>query len=175
MKRCFGCEQENPDNLTFCGFCGSPLKLGDFLSRKVSEQLSATIRDRSVMETESSIKVFEKAWGWVRTVLSIVAVLVAILGAGILWKASDLWSSVDKAKQAVQATADASKQQIQQSSANSVQTINTAANSATNASTNASAEIDKQSKAATHETAQLKSEVGHTRTDLKRPTSCVPK
>jgi hypothetical protein len=185
MRRCFGCEQENPDNLTFCGFCGSPLKLGDFLSRKVSEELSTAVRDRSVLETESSIKVFEKAWGWVKTVLSIAAVLVAILGAGIFWKASDLWSGVDKAKQSVEATANSSKQQIQQSTISSEQNIDAASKRATEASTRASTQVNKQATDAIQQTSHLKSELsqqansvrteaGHARTELEAVNQLRP-
>lgn len=185
MKRCYSCEAENEGAPSYCGFCGSPLNLGDFLARKVSEELDIKIRDRDVMETESSIKVFEKAWGWVKTVLSIAAVLVAILGAGILWKASDLWSSVDRAKQAVQATATSSEQQIRNSSTTSLKAIGIAAANATDASNKASSEVNNQAKQAAQLTSHLKTdlnqqansvraEVGHARTELEAANRLHP-
>jgi hypothetical protein len=50
-----------------------------------------------VLETESSIKVFQRAWDWVKIVFAIAAVLFAIVGGGVVWKVSDWWSGVDKA------------------------------------------------------------------------------
>jgi hypothetical protein len=185
MRKCYSCEADNADTQTYCGFCGSPLKLGDFLARKVSEELATKIRDRDVIEMESSIKVFEKAWGWVKTVLSIAALLVAILGAGIFWKASDLWSSVNKAKQTVQSTALSSEQQIRQSSASSLAAIGAAAASATDASKKASSEVNNQAKEAVQLTSQLKTDlnlqansvradVGHARTELEAVNQLRP-
>lgn len=185
MKRCYSCEQDNGDTQIYCGFCGSPLKLGDFLSQKVSEELAAKIQDRNILETESSIKVFEKAWGWVRTILSIASLLAIFLGAGIFWRASDLWSSVNQAKQGVQKTALSTQQQIKQSSQASVQAINAAATNATNASDKASSEIHKQTNEAVRQTSYLKSdlnqeaasvrtEVVNARTELKAANELRP-
>lgn len=70
------------------------------------------VRDRDVLETESAIKVFEKALGWVKTVgYALGLVLAVVAGLGV-WKASDWWSSVNAAKQAVIETSSKAQNQI---------------------------------------------------------------
>jgi predicted amidophosphoribosyltransferase len=63
-KRCYQCERDNTADQAFCGGCGAALGLNDYICEKVEEQLRDAIRDRDILETESSIKVFERAWGW---------------------------------------------------------------------------------------------------------------
>lgn len=186
MRKCLSCEKENADAQTFCGFCGSPLNLSDFLSRKIAEEVEAKTRDRNILETESSIKVFERAWGWMKTVLSIAVGLAAILGIGVWWKASDLWSSVDRAKQAVKTASESTEQQIKESSAKSLKDINAAAVKATGASEQASSQINSQAKGAVRLTADLKkdldqqaasvhSDIGHVRSELSAAEELRPR
>jgi hypothetical protein len=61
-ETCFRCGAKNVNVQSFCGVCGSPLSLQEYISKQVSENLVATIRDRDVLESESSIRVFERAW-----------------------------------------------------------------------------------------------------------------
>jgi hypothetical protein len=156
-KKCYQCEQENPDHQSFCGSCGSPLLLADFLSKKVSEQLSATIKDRSVVETESAIRVFERAWGWVKIVGGIAAILLAIVGAGVFWQVSDFWSSVNKAKQSVSETARTTREQIDSSSEQFLTEIKNAAESAKQASDRTSNTAKQETDRITRLTAQTSS------------------
>lgn len=102
-KHCYKCGSENPDQ-AFCGACGSPLALDEFISTKVRDQVTESIRDRDVLEMDSSIKVFKQAWGWIKLIFGIAVGLLVLAGGGIIWKASDFWSSVDKAKQSVAET-----------------------------------------------------------------------
>jgi hypothetical protein len=110
-KTCFQCGIENPDQ-AFCGTCGSPLVLRDYISVKVNDRLTDAIRDRDVLEMDSSIKVFKQAWSWIRLIFGIAAGILILAGSGVIWKASDLWSSVDKAKQSVTDTANSSRTDI---------------------------------------------------------------
>ena len=98
MKR-VACGQDNPDQ-AFCGASGSPLSLAEYINKQVSERVAASVRDRNVLETESAIKVFERAWGWVKIVGGIAVALLAIVGGGVIWKVSD-WRAVDTAQQSV--------------------------------------------------------------------------
>ncbi|MCU1320374.1 MAG: hypothetical protein JWM43_23 [Acidobacteriaceae bacterium] len=167
MKRCHGCEKENDDAQTFCGFCGSPLLLGEFLTKRIRDELAAATQDRSLIETESSIRVFERAWGYFKLLLSVVAVAATALSVGVFWKAFDLRSSVNEAKQAVQNSASEAEGQIKTSSNTSVQKIDAAAKSATDASAKASSDVDVQVRRISKETAQMSSDVAKQTTSLK--------
>ncbi|MFI5098303.1 MAG: hypothetical protein ACHQT6_10055 [Candidatus Acidiferrales bacterium] len=113
QKFCYQCGKNNPDQ-AFCGACGSPLSLNEYISARVKTQLADTIRDRDVLEMDSSVKVFTQAWGWMKLIFVIVAALLVVTGASVFWKASDFWSSVDKAKQSVGDTAKKSGEEISQ-------------------------------------------------------------
>jgi hypothetical protein len=99
-KQCYQCGHHN-DGQGFCGACGSPLTLSEYFSKKVKEQLADTIRDRDVLEIDSSIKVFDQAWSRITRIFGIAVTLLVLAGGGVIWKASDFWSDVDKAKQSV--------------------------------------------------------------------------
>jgi hypothetical protein len=110
MPVCHQCGQDNPDQ-PFCGQCGSALALKDYISEKVKEQLSA--RDKSIAETDSAIKVFERALGWMKTVAWIVAIPLVIFGALGIWKVSDFWSAVNSAERSVNDLSTSAKGQMQ--------------------------------------------------------------
>ena len=127
--KCYQCGSDSSDQ-AFCGACGSPLSLNDYLSKKVRDQLADTIRDRDVLEMDSSIKVFKQAWDWIKLIFGIATGLLVLGGAGVLWKTSDFWSSVDKAKQSVIDTASLSKQDISKTLDVGKATINAASHDA---------------------------------------------
>ena len=87
LKQCYQCGHGNTDQ-TFCGACGSPLHLNDYIAKKVKDQLAETIQNRDVLERESSIKVFNQAWGWIKLFGGISIELFVLTGAGVVWKAS---------------------------------------------------------------------------------------
>jgi hypothetical protein len=45
LKQCYQCGHGNTDQ-TFCGACGSPLHLNDYIAKKVKDQLAETIQNR---------------------------------------------------------------------------------------------------------------------------------
>ncbi len=185
LETCFQCGGKNAEAQSFCGACGSPLCLKDYISRQVSENLVAAVRDRDVLETESSIKVFERAWGWVKIVAAIAAALLAIMGAGIFWKVSDWWHAVDSAKSTVTATANTARQQIQDSSNTSLASIQNASLAAQKASGQAATDakvqsqlISKTASETKHElsleSADVKSQVAATRSQLEAAQTLRP-
>ena len=95
-KQCHQCGNDNNPAQAFCGNCGSPLSLDEYISAKVRDQLSNTIRDRDVLEIDSSIKVFTQAWGWIKTIFGIAATLLVVAGGGVIWKVSDFRSGVEQ-------------------------------------------------------------------------------
>ena len=72
---------------------------------------------------DSSIKVFKRAWEWIRLIIGIPLGLPVLAAGGVTWKASDFWSGVDKAKQSVTDTAKKSSDDITRSSFQSKQEI----------------------------------------------------
>jgi hypothetical protein len=158
-RKCYQCERNNPADQAFCGGCGSALALNDYISKKVEERLRDAIRDRDVVETESSIKVFERAWGWVKIVGGIATVLLALVGVGVFWKVSDWWKSVDSAKQSVISTAATTRNEIGLSSAHSLQEITTASENARKASESTAADASRQSRELQRTTLQTKAEL----------------
>src|SRR5262245_24582804 len=122
LQQCYQCGQDNTDQ-TFCGACGSPLHLNDYVAKKVKDQLAETIQNRDVLERESSMKVFNQAWGWIKLFRGIAIGLLVLTGAGGVWKASDLWSGVEKAKQSVTDTAKKSSEEMAASSSQATKDI----------------------------------------------------
>jgi hypothetical protein len=163
-KRCYECGNENLDQ-SFCGACGSPLTLNDYISTKVKNQLSDTLRDRDVLEMDSSIKVFKRAWEWIRLIIGIAVGLLVLTGVGVIWKASDFWSGVDKAKQSVTDTAKKSSDDITRSSFQSKQEIFNALKEGKAAIVTASSDAARQAKALKETTVQTKADI------LKQATS----
>jgi hypothetical protein len=104
-KVCYNCGHPNIEQ-TFCGFCGSPLALNDYVTATVNGRLHDAIRDRDVLETESSIKVFEKALGWMKLLFGASGLALAIVGIVVGYQTWDFKKSADAAKQSV---ADAAK------------------------------------------------------------------
>jgi hypothetical protein len=120
VKQCYQCGHDNADQ-AFCGVCGSPLNLNDYISKRVKDQLVDTIQNRDVLERDSSIKVFDKAWGWIKMILFTAVGLLVLAGSGVIWKASDLWSSIDKAKQSISDIVKKSGEEISRSSSQVMQ------------------------------------------------------
>jgi len=165
-KRCFQCGNDNSDQ-AFCGVCGSPLALNDYISRKVKDQLSDTIRDRDVLEMDSSIKVFKQAWEWIRLIFGIAVGLLVLAGGGVIWKASDFRSGVDKAKQSVADTARKSSEDIAQSSSQSKQDISSALEAGKASISRAASEAARQSQALKETTIQAQGEISRQKVALR--------
>jgi hypothetical protein len=161
--QCFHCGGSNPDQ-AFCGHCGSPLALNEYISTRVKTQLAETIRDRDVLEMDSSIKVFKQAWDWIKLILGTATGLLILTGAGVVWKASDFWSGVNNAKQSVTDTARESTKEIADASSKSKQEISKALDGAKTDITTATNEAAQQSRSMKE--AALKS-----RTEISRDTA----
>ena len=116
-RQCYKCGQTNPAQ-AFCGICGSPLALDEFIRAKVDSQLTDAIRDRDVLETESSIKVFEKALGWMKLLFWVATVALAIVGVVVGYQAWDFTKGIEKAKQSVTEAARKSADDISGVSSN---------------------------------------------------------
>src|SRR5262245_51802584 len=111
LKQCYQCGHESVDQ-PFCGGCGAPLNLNDYIAKKVKDQLADTIQNRDVLERESSIKVFKQVWDWLKIFGAVAGILLVFIGVFFAWKVSDFWSGVDKAKQSVEDTAKKSSEEI---------------------------------------------------------------
>jgi hypothetical protein len=170
-RRCFQCETENPLEQPFCGNCGAALVLSEYISGQVSKELANAIRDRDILETESAIRVFERAWGWANLVMRILGVALALVVAVILtlagwvgWKEFDLVKTADNAKQSIEGTAT-----------KSIGEINTASNQAIDAtrtfSTNTVQLSNDVQKSATQTKAELRSEATSVRSDVAKSES----
>jgi hypothetical protein len=72
---------------------------------------------------DSSIRVFQRAWGWIKLIFGIAVGLLVLAGGGVFWKASDFWSGVDKAKQSVSDSAKRSADEITETSSKSQRDI----------------------------------------------------
>src|ERR1051325_10995449 len=76
-QECYACGKDNASQ-AFCGACGSPLALHDYIAKQVKDQVNETIRDRDVLEMDSSIKVFQQAWGWIKLIIGIATGFLVI-------------------------------------------------------------------------------------------------
>jgi hypothetical protein len=162
-KPCYQCGADNPDQ-RFCGSCGSPLVLGEYIAVRVKDQLTNAIRDRDVLEMDSSIKVFEKALSWMKLIFGIAIGLLILAGGGVLWKVSDLWSSVDKAKQSVTQTATSSRDDIGRVTSQSRQDVTTALDAG-------KATIKAAADDAARQSREMKNATVQSRTEMSQETA----
>jgi hypothetical protein len=158
----------NALNQTYCGHCGSPLGLKEFIAGSVGVEVAKVIRDRDILETESAIKVFERAWGWVKIVGGIAAVLLAIVGGGIFWQVSDWRSGVEKAKESVADSASTASKQISATSTESISEIKRTSKNATEASQSAAQNASQLS-------GELQATASHTKSELANEALAVKK
>jgi hypothetical protein len=142
-KPCFQCGKLNHADESYCGGCGAPLALNDFIAARVAVEVSTAVRDRNVLETESSIRVFERAMGWVQKVGAFSLVVLGLVGGGVLWKVSDWSKAVDQAKASVSQDAEAARSQIKGSSSSASSEITNASQRAVEESKTASAKLSK--------------------------------
>lgn len=100
--------------------------LKDYISGEVSKELASAVRDRSSIETESAIRVFEKAFGWATLVARVLAVpilLVITLVGWLGWKEFDLSKSAQNAKEQIERTADTARTDISRASQGSIDEV----------------------------------------------------
>ena len=157
-KKCYKCEHVNPDQ-AFCGVCGSPLVLDDFITAKVNDRLTGAIRDRDVLETESSIKVFEKALGWMKLIFLGATVALAIVGIAVGYQTWDFSKGAEKAKQSVADAAKKSGDDISLVSLQSKQDISKSLDAAKSDIKTASDNAIKQSQSMQSQAVQSKTEI----------------
>jgi hypothetical protein len=175
MQICYQCGREN-HQAKFCAACGSPLALNDYIAKNITEQLAA--RDRSVLETESSINVFEKAWGWFKLIGAIFVLLLTLLGAAVFWKVSDWRTTVDTAKQSVLDTSNAARKRIEgissQSSRDISATVVTAAQNIQGATSDAARATVQNKTELSTQTASLRKDIDATRSQLQAAGKLEP-
>lgn len=178
-RKCLQCEAENSPEQSFCGRCGAGLLLKDFVSQQVAKELAMAVRDRDMLETESAIRVFERAWGWARLVGRIVGVTLGVAIAIIItlagwvgWREIDLAKTTEGAKQSVITTANSASDQIKQTSSVSVTDIQKAARNATEANRQSAEDAAHLSKgmegAALQARAELRGEAASVRTEVSQ-------
>lgn len=107
--KCFQCSSANPAQ-AYCGNCGSPLDLAAFIRNRVDVELQQKTQMRDLVERESAVRIFEKAYGWAKMAAGVAVVVVLPLAAIGIYKWSDLFSTINSAKQNVsRSAADAEK------------------------------------------------------------------
>ncbi len=184
-RRCFQCREEARQDQTYCGKCGSPLVLSEFVARNVQEQLSASLRDRKLIETESAIRVFERAWGWVKIVGGIIGFILVLSGALLTWRVHDLNSAVTNAKDSVDSTSNQARDKIQENSSKALSSINQMSQKAEEASSQTtriaeqkSEDIRRQGAKASAqfdgEAASIKKEVDVARSQIRSASELQP-
>lgn len=163
QKPCFKCRHVNASQ-AFCGECGSPLSLDEFVTSRVNSRLSEAIRDRDVLETESAINVFEKALGWMKLLFLVATVALAIVGVVVGYKTWDFSKVADNERQSVTDAANKSRDDISKVSSQSKQGVSTALDAAKRDINVASENAIKQSRS-------IESTVSQARTEISKNTA----
>lgn len=172
-KLCFQCKAQNAAENLFCGSCGSVLDLKDYISEQVSKELTTAVRDRDILETESAIRVFERAWGWARLSGGVFALAagavfaVTITLAGwVGWKELDLAKTADKAKQSIEGTSERSLNQIQVASKTAIDASGKSISSSVELSKEMNTSASKTKAEFKAEAIQVKKEVANSQAEL---------
>lgn len=160
LSLCHHCGVENPDQ-AFCGACGSPLALNDYIAKQVSERLTEAVRDRDFLETESAIRVFQRAWGWLEKIGKLGVAVLAVIVGFLFWQYRDWRSAITAARNSVVTTAKKSRAAIQAASTRAVVNIDNAAGNATKTIELASANTIKQAHNTSLVAAQTRSQISH--------------
>jgi hypothetical protein len=108
---------------------------------------------------DSSIRIFEKTWDWIKLIFGIAVALLVLTGAGVFWKVSDFWSGVNEARGSVKDSAKRSNDEIVRSSSLSVQEMSNALEAGKKAINKASNEAIQQSRALRETTLQTQAEI----------------
>jgi len=177
-RRCYQCENDNPPDQSFCGNCGATLVLKEYISGQVTRELASAIRDRDILETESAIKVFERAWGWSKLFLEVLAVplvIVVTLLGWLGWREFDLSKTAQSAKEQIVSTADTARNDISQASAKSIGEVQKESNKAIEANRDSAATATRLSSdvrlTASKTKAELKSEAASVRAEVANSES----
>jgi hypothetical protein len=169
--QCFQCEAVNPPAQSFCGQCGAALLLKDYISDQVGKSLSNAVRDRDILETESAIRVFERAWGWANLVARVLGIALGVVVAVILtlagwvgWKEFDLAKTAQNAKQSIEGTATKAVGDIQKASQVATEANRTSVSNAAQLS-------GDMAKTASQTKTQLRNEASSVRMEVARSKS----
>ena len=57
---CFGCGSSNPAGQAYCGACGSPLAIREYVAQAVDTRWREVAKERDLVEKETAMNVFEK-------------------------------------------------------------------------------------------------------------------
>ena len=63
-------------------------------------------------QLDSSVKVFERAYGWILRIIGVFVAILTVVGLAGFWKYTDWWSAVNSAKQVVTDDAVGTRSQI---------------------------------------------------------------
>lgn len=122
--RCHQCgNDDSNENQKFCGNCGVPLNLSQFISARVETELAQRTRERDLIERETAIRIFEKVFGWLR-ILGAACALVAIPAIFFVgYKYTDLNTTISAAKQSVSQVATNERKDIEAASKAAQQSV----------------------------------------------------
>ena len=147
--------------------------LKDYISEQVSKELASVVRDRDILETESAIRVFERAWGWAKILgaaLGVVFGTILAIAGWVGWKEFDLSKTAQNAKSSVESTAAQTRDEIKKTSAESVDGIQKASREAIEANRNSAANAAQLStdmkRASSRTRAELRDEAESVRVEV---------
>lgn len=126
---CHGCGHSNSEQ-AFCGQCGKPLALQDFLQTCVRDTLKDVVRDKNLVEMDVFYKVAERLFTWARIAVATLAVVLAPIAFIGIEKWSDLYTTIDREKSSIASTSEASQNDIRKSTAEYRKGIQSATDSA---------------------------------------------
>lgn len=141
---------------------------------KVDSRLADAVRDRDVLETESSIKVFEKALGWMKLLFLGATVALAIVGVAVGYQAWDFSKGTEKAKQSVTDAAKKSSDDISKSLDAAKSDIKTASDNAIKQSQSMQAQAVQSKAEISKNTASFQSALDASRHQLQSASDLQP-
>lgn len=143
--------------------------LKDYISGQVAKELLTAVRDRDITETESAIRVFEKAWKWAKLfgeVLAVPLVIVITLLGWLGWREFNLSRAAANAQQQIEGSASKARGDISQASAQSIGEVQKESGKAIDANRNSEQTAAKLST-------DLKSTASKTKIELNDEASDV--
>lgn len=95
---CFRCSSGNAEDQKFCGNCGAPLHLNEFLQEAIQASLKDRLRDQKVVESEIAETVANRLIGWGKILGVLIGIPLGILTVVLSFNLRDLSKIAEKAR-----------------------------------------------------------------------------
>lgn len=161
--KCHKCAKENALQ-RYCGSCGAPLSMDEYVALKVKDSLSDLDRGRGYLERDVAMRVFERVFTWVKISGIFFAIALLPLGGFGIYRLSSVFTAIEDAKTNIVSMAARTQDDLQRDGEEARNTLQQVASEAAQ-------RIAKESETAAQSSHQFQSSVERARFDVLKGTA----